>query len=174
MVVDFASDPKDNPEAEPQPGFGAGGGSTYSLEGDFDIRMSYELVTWPKASGVRVGLIVTIPDNPDKFVNVERVGLGLPEWPHLSSREVYLVDIDHAVLGITSTDDFSGTLRLRRNGATVSCYYGTTEGWHEIYKAEWSTEDVAIIAYTWSHECLFGGEEVSVLMRTVEIIEGLP
>jgi len=53
----------------------------------------------------------------------------------------------------------------------VICYYATLGGWYELYRAEWPTEDVWFGIDTWSHEPDFGGEEVSVLMRTVEFVE---
>jgi len=174
VVVNITSSPLDNPQADPHPSFGAGGYSTYLLKGDFDIRVDYQLIVWPRGSGVRVGLSVGIPDADRMFVNVERVGWGSPEWPNLPFREVYLVNFGDQIRGITSTDDLSGTLRICRRGETVIGYCSTSEGWHELYGAEWSTEDAYVWVSTWSHEYLFGGEEVTVLMRPVEIIEGLP
>lgn len=171
IIVNITSDPVDDPNDEP---FGVGGYTTYLLEGDFDVRMGYELTTWPQRSGVRVGIRVGVPDIADKFVVVERVGWDALEWPHLSFRDVYLIDFGHSIVGITSTNDLSGTLRIQREGETVTGYYATSEGWQELYKAEWSTEDVYIWVSTWGHDCLFGGEEVSVLMRTVEIVELAP
>jgi len=168
VVVDIASNPVDE--------FGAAARTMYNLEGDFDIRMDYELITWPQGSGVRIGLAVEVSGIPNRLVQVQRVGFGrgsdFPSYP----REVYLVVSDQGVYEttITSTDDLSGTLRIRREGETVGCYYGTSDGWYELYKAEWPTEDAWVGIDTWSHEPNFGGEEVSVLMRTVEIVESIP
>jgi hypothetical protein len=168
VVVDIAS----NPVGE----FGAAARTTYNLEGDFDIRMDYELTTWPQGSGVRIGLAVEVSGIPNRLVQVQRVGFGrasdFPSYP----REVYLVVSDQGVHEntITSTDDLSGTLRILREGETVGCYYATLDGWYELYKAEWYTEDVWVGIDTWSQEPNFGGEEVSVLMRTVEIVEPIP
>jgi hypothetical protein len=173
VVVDIASNASDDPEALPEPSFGAGGSCTYRLKGDFDVRMAYELVTWPQGSGVRVGMSVGVPDIPNMSINVERVGWGDPEWPSISFREVYLVNavFEHSIVGITSTDDLLGTLRIRREGVVVGCYCWTSESWYRLYETEWATEDVYVWVGTWSHDALFGGEEVSVLMRTVEIVE---
>jgi len=174
VVVNITSNPVDNPEAEPEPAFGAGGYCTYLLKGDFDIRMDYELTTWPKGSGVRVGLSVEVPGVPHKIMNVERVGWGSSEWPHLPFREVYLVNFGDQICGITSTDDLSGTLRICRQAEMLIGYHQTPEGWHELYRAEWSAEDVYVWFSTWSHEYLFGDKEVSVLMKAVEFVEPLP
>jgi hypothetical protein len=168
VVVNIASNPVD--------AFGVAARTTYDLEGDFDIRMDYELTTWPQGSGVRIGLAVEVSGIPNRLVQVQRVGFGhgsdFPSYP----REVYLVISDQGVheTAITGTDDLSGTLRIRREGETIGCYFGTSNGWYELYKAEWPTEDAWIGIDTWSHEPHFGGEEVSVLMRTVEIVELAP
>jgi hypothetical protein len=165
VVVDIASDAVDV--------FAAAAQTTYTLEGDFDIRMDYELITWPQGSGVRIGLAVEVSGSPNTLVQVQRVGFGrgsdFPSYP----REVYLIVSDQGVheTTITSTDDLSGTLRIRREGETVSCYFGTLDGWYELYNAEWPAEDAWVGIDTWSHEPNFGGEEVSVLMRTVEFVE---
>jgi hypothetical protein len=167
VVVNIASNPVDM--------FGVAARTTYDLEGDFDIRMDYELTTWPQGNGVRIGLAVEVSGSPDRLVQVQRVGFGpgsdFPSYP----REVYLVVSDQGVLDttITGTDDLLGTLRIRRQGETVSCYYATSDGWYELYNAEWPANDVWVGIDTWSQEPNFGGEEVSVLMRTVEIVEPL-
>jgi len=170
LLVNVASDPVDDPQAI----FGGFARSLYALEGDFDARVDYRLMTWPRGSGVRVGLIVVVPHILEKGLNVERVSWGSAESSHPPLREVYLVNRESTISGITDTNDISGTLRTRREGASVSCYYSTPEGWHEIWTTEWSTEDVEIMIGVWSHEYLFGGEEASVLFGTVEIVEPVP
>ncbi|MGB6873259.1 MAG: hypothetical protein WBE46_03830 [Dehalococcoidia bacterium] len=171
LVVDIASDAVGTTEAD----FGCFGYSLYTLEGNFDIRTEYELITWPEQSGVRVGLIVKVPNTADK-VNVERTGFGNPahDIPY-QSREVYLVNFNETVYGIVGTLDLSGILRVCRVGTRVTGYYGTPYGWEEIYQAEWSTENVQVQVGVWTPGVVFfGGEEVSVLMRTVEIVEPAP
>jgi len=171
VVVSFASDQEDYPGAV----FGGGGYSLFALQGDFDVRMGYELTTWPHHSGVRVGLIVLEGElyTPDRFANIERTGFGehdlefsFPGEP----AEVYLVNFDDEVSGLIGTDDLAGTLRVSREGDMLTGYYETSEGWDEIYKAEWSTGNVIIRVFTWSSGHTFGGEEVGVLLRTVEIV----
>lgn len=168
LLVNVASDPVDDPQGI----FGGFARSLYALEGDFDVCVDYRLITWPRGSGVRVGLIVVVPHILEKGLNVERVSWGSAESSHPPFREVYLVS-ESTISGITDTNDISGTLRTRREGASVSCYYSTSEGWHEIWTTEWSKEDVEIMIGVWSHEYLFGGEEASVLFGTVEIVSGL-
>jgi hypothetical protein len=168
IIINIASDPVDAPDGEP---FAARGYPTHLLTGDFDVRMDYELTTWPQKSGIRVGIGVGVPDMADESMVVERVSWYVLEWPYLPFREAYLVDFGRSTVGITSTDDLSGTLRIRREGETLTGYYRTSEGWQELYEARWSTEDVRIWVGTWGHDCLFGGEEVGVLMRTVEVVQ---
>ena len=165
LVVNVAADPVDDEGM-----FGTFARTQYSLEGDFDLRVDYRLMTWPKGSGVRVGLVVVVP--PERGLNVERVSWGPAESSDPPFREVYLVSYESMVDDVfTDTDDIAGTLRTRREGAIVSCYHSTSEGWHQIWTTEWFAEDVEIIIGVWSHEYLFGGEEVSVLLRAVEIVE---
>jgi hypothetical protein len=167
IVVNIASDPVDAPDGEP---FEVRGYAAHLLTGDFDVRMDYELTTWPQKSGVRVGIGVAVPDMADESMVVERVSWYALEWPYLPFREAYLVEFGRSAVGITSTGDLSGTLRIRREGETLTGYYRTSEGWQELYEARWSTEDVRVWVGTWGHDCLFGGEEVGVLVRTVEIV----
>ena len=169
VLVNYDSNPRDCGG-----GFGAGGRTEYTLKGDFDIRMNYELITWPHTNGVRVALSILIPDVPDQwpstFVSVERVCAGPPEvW--LDNREVYLVNWNHSIPAIRTTGDRSGTLRIRREGATVSCYYGTAGDWSRLYRGVWSAADVYVQVHTWSHEHLYGGKEASVLLRTAEVLQ---
>jgi hypothetical protein len=171
VAVNITSSPVNDPAAAI---FHVDAWTMYSLEGNFDIRMDYELTSWPQGSGVRVSLKAGISDIPNRWVIVERVGFGrlasdFPSYP----REVYLVESDQGIYGITGTNDLSGTLRIRREGQTMICYYATSDGWYELYEAEWPIEDFWVGVGTWSHESVFGGEEVSVLMRTVEIVEPL-
>ena len=167
VTVDITADPTNDPDEQT---FKVGAWTMYSVEGDFDIRVDYELTTWPQGSGVRVGLNVGVPGIPGGEIRVERVGFGpgsdFPDYP----REVYLVGADQGVQVVTSTDDSSGTLRILREGEMVSCYYATLGGWYGLYEAEWSAQDAWVDIGIWSHEGVFGGEEVSVLMRTVELL----
>ena len=171
LVVDIAADAVGPTHQQ----FGCFGYSLYTLAGDFDIWMDYELTAWPEQSGIRVGLIVKVPDTAHK-VNVERTGFGNPARDfRYQPREVYLVNFDETVYGIVSTNDLSGTLRVCRVGTTVTGYYGISEGWKEIYRAEWSLGDVCLEVGVWSPGVgFFGGEAASVLMRTVKIVESLP
>jgi hypothetical protein len=170
VVVDISSNPVEDPQGKPYPHFLGGGWKLDLLEGDFDIRLNYELITWPQESGAVVGLTVGVPDISMKFVNVERIGLSPVRYPWSAPREVYQVLVDNEVYSITGTYDFSGTFRIRREGAIVTCYYGIAESWYELYEAEWCTTGVRVMVGAWGDEETFGCKEVSVLLRTVEIV----
>ena len=174
VVVNIASDPAEDPEAQPYPHFLGGGWRLDLVEGDFDIRMTYELTTWPQRSGVCVGLTLAVPDVPMRFVNVERIGLGPGEYSWLEPREIVRVLVGDQTYSITGTQDLAGALRIRREGALVSCYYEKSGTWHKLHQGEWSSEGVRIMVGAWSSEQFFGGEEVSVVLGTVEVFGGLP
>lgn len=177
ILVNYSSSPSDCIGVTDR-GFGAGGRTEYTLKGDFDIRMDYELITWPNANGVRVALSILVPDVPDqwpnRFVSIERVSPASPDFFWLGNREVYLINWNHSVPYIMGTNDLSGTLRICRQGAIVTCYYSTSEDSYVLYEGVWLTEDVYVQIHTFSGEALFGGKEVSVLMKTVEFVEPLP
>ncbi|MGA8849236.1 MAG: hypothetical protein WB564_05360 [Dehalococcoidia bacterium] len=152
-------------------------GGIYSLTGDFDIQMPYELKTWPHANGVRVCLIVGVPGSLDEL-GIERVSWG-PHNDPFPGQEVYLVDDFrggiHNIQGSISTTDTSGSFRLLRQGNTVYCFYwdGTLKGglgdWNLFYdRQNWPTPDVYVSVSAWSDENRFGGNAVSVLMGPVE------
>lgn len=180
MEVDIAGNPTNGVNEE----FGEGArridpntGDMYSLTGDFDIRMPYELKTWPQANGVRVGLIVGIPGSLDDL-KVERVSWG-PHYDPFPGQEVYLVDDFrggiHNIQGSISTTDTSGSLRLLRQGNTVYCFYwdetlkGGLGDWNLFYdRPNWPTPDAYVSVSAWSDESRFGGNTVSVLMGPVE------
>ena len=176
ILVDYDANPSDWIGVTDR-GFSAGGRSAYPLKGDFDIRMDYELVKWPNANGVRVALSVLMDISgewPDTFVSVERVSPGPADFFWLGNREVYLVNWNHSIPKVANTDNLSGTLRICRQGAIVSCYYGTSEGWFELCEGVWFTEDVHVQVHTFSSEALFGGKEVSVLLGIAEFVELAP
>jgi len=169
VLVNIASDSVDDAETGE---FMAAAGRGW--EGDFDVRMGFELILWPERSGVRVGLSAGV--SPSAWVNIERVGMGPDEWPyHPHYREVYLVNsYDRGIHALTLTGDLAGELRIRRRGEIVTGYYRTPEGWHELYRSRWPMENAGIRIAVWSDEYLFGWQEASVLMRIVEIVETAP
>ncbi len=116
LEINIASYSADDPSLG---AFFAGYSSVCNIRGDFDIQVDYNLLTWPYANGVRVGL-GAIRNNvgnppPDTFGTVERTSFGysndFPGYP----REVYLTDFSDGWI-VTETTDQSGKLRLMRSG----------------------------------------------------------
>jgi hypothetical protein len=133
------------------------------LRGDFDIQVDYELLNWPYANGVRVGLgPIWLYDLPLLRGPVERVSFGswadFPDWP----REVYLTHFDDGVQGITATSDLSGKLRLIRSGSTLSGFYFSSGKWVLIHSGPATTDDLYYTIAAWSHDYAFTDQEVKI------------
>lgn len=122
-----------------------------ALEGNFDIQVDYQLLTWPSDSGVRVGLII----HPKH--TVERTGLGPTEvWsPPPPSREVYLTNYND-VLTPVGTTDTSGKLRQTRTGSTLRGYYYSGGAWVEIASASIGQGGLRYVLSSWSGDSRFG------------------
>jgi len=113
--------------------------STWTLRGDFDIQVDYQLLDWPSSNGVRIGL------SAGKYL-VERVCFGsssdFPSYP----REVYTVDFN-GTIKTTSTSDMSGKLRLVRSSSTLTGYYYSSNdsSWVSIYSGSVTTAIITTI-----------------------------
>jgi len=154
-----------DPQAQ---GFGGGLKSTCLLGGDFDAQIDFKLVLWPQSSGVRVGLVISDAPTPA----VERVGWGPAEALSLP-REVYLTHFADSVQGITATTDLKGTLRMVRTGSLLNGYYLGANGWVLIHTGPTvNTGDAHFGFSAWSHNALFGGQEVKVAFNNFVVNSG--
>ena len=162
VEVSFQADASDDPSAAT---FWGGYGSNAALSGDFDIQVDYELLTWPFSSGVRVGL-GTVSGA------VERISFGdaTNDYPG-EPRESYLTHFDDGVNGIAATADPSGTLRMVRQGATVTGFYwdAVNSQWVTIHSGPTSTADTGFGFSAWSHDYAFTDQEVRVAFDNVRI-----
>jgi hypothetical protein len=144
--------------------FSAGYASACKLQGDFDVQVDYQLLAWPFANGVRVGLRTSLG-------NVERTSLGpaqdFPDQP----RETYIAHFGD-VLMFTATQDISGQLRQQRIGNVLHGFYRTTGGWIQIGEAQVSTEDVTFGVAAWSHDATFTDQSVAVAFDNVLLSGG--
>lgn len=163
LEITFPSDSADNPETSL---FWAGYSSTCQLRDDFDIQVDYELINWPSGNGVRIGLHAA-GQGP-----VERTSFGanidFPEWP----REIYLTHFTDDVQGITSTNHFSGKLRLVRLGTTLSGYYFNSGDWILIHTGPTTTDDVHFSLSSWSHDYAFTDQSVKIAFDNIIVNEG--
>lgn len=158
--------------------FGAGYISECKLNGDFDIQVDYNLLSWPNGNGVRIGLAAFDPDNvnpmygPASYV-VERTSFGIPYndfngWP----REVYLTDFNTSVSGIAETSDTAGTLRLVRTGSDVTGFHGSGSTWVPVQSGAITTGDLKISISAWSHDYVFIDQEVKLAFDNFTVNKG--
>ncbi len=122
--------------------------SRFLMRGDFDVQVTFRLLAWPFANGVRMGLgtdhNILLP-----HPGVERISFGQNDYPG-QPREAYLTDFPDGVHGITATGDMVGALRLVRSGATQTGYYLDGSTWVPIHTGPAPTADIGIKLATWS------------------------
>ncbi len=137
-------------------------GSTFSsgyegvcrINGDFDMQVDYELLTWPAGgNGVRLAL--------------DTVGVGVMERMSNDgpNEEYYTADFGSYGNPGATTTDVSGTLRIKRSGDTFYAYYrdNTTGNWVQLFShAGMPTGGIPFALDAWSHDSLFGDQEVKI------------
>lgn len=120
--------------------FGAKLSTNFLFRGDFDVQVSFRLLTWPFGNGVRTALGIDwgflYPPG------VERLSFGQNDYPG-APRESYLTDLNGSVCGITGTSDTTGALRLVRTGG-MQAGYRYDNGWVLICSDSASTSDVRL------------------------------
>ena len=154
------------------------------LRGNFDIQVDYQLLEWPHANGVRVGLL-TRPvsggvDRPEKAGgssdSVERTSFGHPRNDFPSEpREVYVTNFAAAQgPGILATDHQSGKLRQVREGNRKSGYYFSEKSgnWVFIQSSRTATADVSFSLAAWSHNYAFMDQDVRVAFDNFMVTKG--
>jgi beta-lactamase regulating signal transducer with metallopeptidase domain len=169
-----------SPEASDVSGLGifrAGFASTHKLRGDFDIQVDYELLDWPLANGVRVGLAtdcgqVVRQTNSDTDASITPRSYVEAYCTNLGG---FSVVTDYWCVGelkITPTDDHGGTLRLVRQGSRLTGYMRHNDEWVKIGSAAASTADTGFALLAWSHNASFGHRPVRVALRNFVINSG--
>jgi hypothetical protein len=148
--------------------FGAGYSSICKLRGDFDIHVDYELLVWPSANGVRMGLSAG-----GRHGHMERVSFSSSDFP-VKPREVYLTHFDDGVHGITATSDLSGKLRLVRNGSMQTGYYfdSGSGNWIAIHSASVTTADTSFSIGAWSGDNCFANQKVKIAFDNLVVNRG--
>jgi hypothetical protein len=130
----------------------AGYTSRCQLRGDFDIQVSYTLVTWPDSNGTRVTLTTGW--------SVERTSLGPPKDYPGRPREVYMVETNGSAKGMTATTHRSGALRLQRVGNTMYAYRLEGSNWVLQHSAKAVSGDLSFSIVAWSEDALFTDQDV--------------
>jgi hypothetical protein len=129
--------------------FNGGINSVCRASGDFDARVSFELVTWPKEDGVWVSLMA----GSDGF-NAYRVSAFGGE-----SYGAYLPPGGRTVKATGA----AGTLRLTRSGSRWSGYYWGNDRWSWIASGEGPVDDVRMSVLAFNGDVWqFGGHEALV------------
>lgn len=144
--------------------FWAGYDSVCQLRGDFDIQVDYNLLAWPFANGVRVGLLTGLGAT-------ERISLGNFDFVG-QPRESYVTDFGGAVSNFVSTGDLSGKLRQVRSGSTVTGYFFNAGNWVPLHSAPATTADVAFHLASWSHDYAFIDQEVQMAFDNFTVNQG--
>jgi hypothetical protein len=134
------------------------------VRGNFDIQIDFELIDFPYQNGVRIGLW---SGNSEGYGLSERVSLGD------TVQDSYYI-MDTGIVTSIPTFDTSGTLRLVRVGGTITGLYwnAATSAWVVIASGPIGTDDAGYLLFVWSHDSLFGDEEVRVAFDNFRISSG--
>jgi hypothetical protein len=101
-------------------------GTNCYLTGDFDARVDFKLLTWPQADGVLVSFGIYLPPPNETFWSISRKGGTASD-----DTEGYLTWINDRG-NWASTDDQSGSLRIRRTSGYVAAYYRANGAWTKV------------------------------------------
>ncbi len=149
----------------PGAGFGAQYTSVCFLRGDFDIQVDYQLLIWPFANGVRLGIVMALGAT-------ERVSLGTTiDFPG-QPREAYVAHFRDNILNFISTSDLSGKLRQVRSGSTVTGYYFRSGNWLAIHSSPATTVDMRFSLASWSAGYAFTKQAVKLAFDNVIVNQG--
>jgi DNA-binding SARP family transcriptional activator len=123
--IEFSIAPDVQYHIDPNWAGGGGVGANYDticyLTGDFDARVDFKLLKWPKGDGVALTFGVYFPPPHEAQWGVTRQG-GAP------GGEVYSSWLDNTV-GQVPTLDARGTLRLVRRNGVLTAYYRHGRHW---------------------------------------------
>jgi hypothetical protein len=145
---------------------------------DFDIETEYNLISWPYASGVRLGLSVRNGINSTVIIraSLSSNASDLPGAP----REIYVMDYSPSpnLAGLIETDDQTGKLRLKRTGTQLTGYYhDESSGWVELASYENTAvegDPVRFRLNIWSNGQLFtpDSQNIEVAFDNVIVNDG--
>jgi hypothetical protein len=153
--------------------FGAAYNSVCTLQGDFDMEVDYQLVTWPPTvSGNGSGIRVTLATQGAQSALMERVSFGsaTKDFPG-QPRNQYVTHFSDGVQGFTPTSDSSGKLRLVRSGTTVTGYR-FSGGWIAIDSGPISTADVGFTLSSFSGDPAFTDQAVVIAFDNFVLTQG--
>lgn len=160
--------PADTHEADSPHSFGGGYKSKQCLRGDFDIKIDYFLLDWPRANGVRVGLELFPDTGGIRMGNVQRASFGREVS---TPAELYAADYQ-GTGGAVPTDHQSGSLRLTRVGSTLISGVLVDGQWIELCSDEFSAKNYYVAFTAWSHNYAFADKQVKVAFDNFAMLYG--
>jgi hypothetical protein len=155
--------------------FGAAFVSRCLLQGNFDMQVGLQLLTWPHYSGVRTGLgsIELLSGQGSKQSNqyaVERDSFSsFNDFPYNDS---YLTQFQDGVLGFTPASGFSAMLRITRVGGTASGFYLNNGTWTLIHSGPMASGEVGFSFGAWSSNNVFSQQLVQVAFQNFTLNAG--
>lgn len=161
LEVTIASTTKANPGARM---FIAGYTSVCRIRGDFDMQVDYQLLDWPAANGIKVGL-------GSGLGAVERVSFVPGDNPGVQ-REVYLADFNASSQGTIATTDLGGKLRMVRTGNTISGYYFKDGNWVLLTTQPVTTLDIHYSLGAWGYDAAFSQKTVKLAFDNFALNQG--
>lgn len=144
--------------------FAAGVFTICKLDGDFDLRVKYHQVAWPRSNGVRFGLKAA-------DVAIERTSFTTGDaWPQ---GEAYLDS--RFIAGSIYTGDRFGQLRVTRLGNVIATYYRSpsTDGfWKRTGTGAGTSEPTTVFVGAWSHPPYFIYETTRIFAFDLTLAKG--
>jgi hypothetical protein len=132
--------------------FGAAYFSNELFSGDFDFQIDFDCPTWPRGNGVRLGISIAPWFVTARVSNVYGANM----------QEAYVLG-HYQGLTVLDTTDQRGSLRMTREGATLTGYYWHPDhGWVLIGSGTGPTAAVRFGFGVWSSSGHFTGQEVKV------------
>jgi Tol biopolymer transport system component len=126
------------------------------LLGDFDIQVDYQLLQWPPQSGVEVDFITndivngSFGDGHGMFVFDPGGGTGIS------------TAFPGPINTFVPAPESSGTLRIVRDGTTLTAYRLTPTGWSALQSTTDAANDVAVSLTVFSNAPQFSHPDVKV------------
>lgn len=146
--------------------FGAHYVNNCQLAGNFDVHVDYNLLNWPIANGVRLGLSIDDDTDMSYTFHVERLDTGL-----VGQQNGYVTDFG-GVNTFVPTQDLTGKLRLTRNDDKLTGYYFQSGNWISLYTIHIAIPSLYVSLNSWSNGYTYGGREVKVAFDNFTVVSG--
>jgi hypothetical protein len=131
-------------------------GTNCLLKGDFEAAVQYQLLTWPAANGVNIGLGAWVPPPHEDWWGVERAGGRSDGAP-----EAYFTNLWRGMKASAPTADTKGALRLRRKNGVVSAYYRSKGPWIWMGSRYAPADAVLVLTFDSAGDGMFGHQAAS-------------